>query len=330
MRIYITAPFEDEELVRALPDVTIIRGLNEAEKLATPRQLIDELKESRSDGIITELTPVTQEVLAEVPTLAFIGVCRGNPVNVDIPAASKARIPVFYTPGRNAIAVAEFTVGLILSVVRRIYEGDRLVRSREWKDLMLTWTRLQCNELAGKTVGLVGFGAVGRCTAKRLRGFDVRILGYDPFVPASVFMAEQVEPVSLEELLASSDIVSIHCAVTEQTRGLIGRKQISQMKRGAFLINTARAAIVDKEALIDALQSGQLAAAGLDVLDQEPPDDQDPLLDLPNTLVTPHIAGDTYEVVQHHSRIMIRNLKSFLSGEKPDYVANPEVLVTQR
>src|SRR2546423_4962895 len=191
--------------------------------------------------LLVEADPVSGDVIESAGALRVIGTCRGDPVNVDIEAATKAGIPVLRAPGRNADAVAELTIGLIIAVVRGIVAADADIRAGRWViDERIPQQRYRSREVAGMTVGLVGCGAVGRATARRLVGLGATVLGFDPYANSEELGALGVELVDLDTLLERSDIVSIHAAVTPETRGMLGPDQFARMKRGAYFVNSAR------------------------------------------------------------------------------------------
>jgi phosphoglycerate dehydrogenase-like enzyme len=213
------------------------------------------------------------------------------------------------------VGVAEHVILLILSIYRRLLEADASIRRGEWLQWELRPTSL---ELAGKTVGLVGFGRIGREVAQRLRGFDVDVLYYDPFrADADVEEAFGVRFVSLDALLAESDIVSLHLPLSTETRGLVDAAFLSTMKRSAILINTARGGLVDQTALIEALRSGVIAAAGLDVFATEPLPPDSPIRALPNAVLTPHIAAGTADALRTKMDACFANIVAISSGREP-------------
>lgn len=233
---------------------------------------------------------------------------------IDIDAARRAGIPVAITSGANSGPVAELAVALMLAVYRRIPFADRNLREGVWlKTEMRSW----CYQLDGKTIGLLGFGAIARMTAHRLRGFDADIIYHDlqRADPASE-RALRARPVSFDELLARSDILSIHTPLTPATRHLIDSAAISKMKDGAVLINTARGGIVDEAALHDALVAGKLRGAGLDSFDVEPATRDNPLFKLDQVVVTPHAGGGVFDNVAHVARHAIGNMRRVLAGDR--------------
>jgi len=268
--------------------------------------------------------PVTEAVFAATD-LQYLASIRGGPgANIDLKAAAKRGIPVTGTVGREAKPVADHSFGLMLSVLRHTTYTDRLLRTglldRDSDDRGETgwgmgpqdpWNKFKGIELSGKTIGLVGLGEVGREMVKRARGFDMRVLAYDPYVldPGDVHMC------SLDELLAQADVVSIHARVSEESKGMIGAREFGLMKPDAVLINTARAAIVSRPALIEALASGRIRGAGLDVHHHEPLSADEPFLKMDNVVLTPHIAGATVEVMARHSQLVVENIRRFCAGE---------------
>ncbi len=258
----------------------------------------------------------------------MIGVCRGDPVNVDLEFATRKGIPVFHTPGRNADAVADLTLAFILMLARHLpavcsaYRGGEATRVERASDYLEMYTRFTGVELGGLTVGLVGLGAVGREVAARLAAFKARLLAYDPYVreaPAGVTLCD------LETVLRDADVVSLHAPVTVETQGLLSAERLALMKPGALFINTARAALADEDALYDMLRTGRIAGAALDVLAQEPLQPGNRFLALPNVVVTPHLGGATTDVTRHHSDIIVDAMERWLRGERPRWIANPAV-----
>jgi D-3-phosphoglycerate dehydrogenase len=241
--------------------------------------------------------------------------------NVPVKAATKLGIVVANTPDALNDAVSDHAIGLLFALIRQIPLQDRNMRARIW-DRNRGFPRWH---LKGQTLGLVGFGRIAQSVAQKLAGFRLTTLAYDPFVASEVFAQHAVRSVSLEELMEQSDFVSIHCPLTPETRHLIGTTQLRRMKREAFLINTSRGPVIDESALIVALQSGWIAGAGLDVLDPEPPDWSNPLLQLDNVVVTPHIGGYSDEAWPNGWRLSMESVIDFRKGKWPRSCVNPEV-----
>lgn len=266
---------------------------------------------------VTHLAPVTRSMLERLPGLRFIAVSRGGPVNIDMQAARDHDVLVVNTPGRNASAVAEFTVGAILAETRLIRSGHEALRAGAWRGDLYRADRTG-RELGEMTVGIVGYGAVGSRVVALLKAFGCRLLVTDPYVQLSARdRNDGVEHVALDDLLAQADVVSLHARVTAETTGFIGRDALQRMRPGAFLINTARGPLLDYEALYDALQSGQLAGAMLDTFAVEPAPPDWRLLQLPNVTLTPHIAGASVRTVTVAAERAAEEVRRFLCGEPP-------------
>jgi phosphoglycerate dehydrogenase-like enzyme len=274
--------------------------------------------------LITEAENVGRTVIEGCPNLVAIVDTRAAPVNVDIQAATDHGVVVINTPGRNADAVGDLTVALMVMVARDIWPAMMGMRNGTWKreGQLANYLSHQGVELPGKTVGLVALGATGRAVAKRLAGFGVRLIAYDPFATPEGAAALGIELVDLDTLLATSDFVSLHAPVTTQTKGMIGARELALMRPTAYLVNVARAALVDQEAMLDALQTRQIAGAALDVYDPEPLPDDHPLYALDNVFLVPHLGGASREVADHQSQLAWDGLAAFIDGRQFN-VVNP-------
>ncbi len=256
--------------------------------------------------------------LFDLPLVA-VGSCRGDPNNVDVAAATEAGVPVLRAPGRNADAVAELAVALLFAASRGLVAADADVRRGDiYKDGTIPYQRFRAWELAGRTVGLVGLGAVGRALRWRLVGLGMDVIAYDPYADEAT--------VSLDELLERSHVVSLHAPVTAETTGMIGTEQFAAMRDGAVFINSARAALHDTDALVAALTSGKLSAAGLDHFEGEFLAPDHPLASMDNVVLAPHIGGATYDTETNHTRIIAEDICRLLAGARPLHIVNPDVL----
>jgi D-3-phosphoglycerate dehydrogenase len=261
--------------------------------------------------------------------LKLIGSVRGSPNNISLRAATAKKIPVIAAPGRNTIAVAEHTIALMLAQARNIIAAERLLKNEyyvdDFKDFGKMYKNLMGFELSGRTTGIIGLGQIGFEVARRLQVFGAKILVFDPY--ADSFRIEEVggRNVELDELLKNSDIITIHCPSTNETRGMLGVKEFEKMKKTAILINTARASVIDESALLNALRNGTIAGAGLDVFDMEPVDSDNEFLELDNVTVMPHMGGNTIETLERQTRIIVDNILAFVNGAHPKDILNPEV-----
>jgi D-3-phosphoglycerate dehydrogenase len=274
--------------------------------------------------IVRSKTRVTAPVVAAGQRLKVIGRAGIGVDNIDVAAATERGIVVLNTPDANATTTAELAVAHLLSLSRHLPQADRSVRAGEWQPGKFIGT-----ELSGKSVGVIGFGTIGRIFASRCLALKMRVLAYDPFVTPEIVVEAGAEPVTLDVLFARADYVSLHCPLTDETRGLIDAGRLAQMKPGACLINCARGALVDEGALCDFLQSGHLAGAALDVYAHEPPNGS-PLLALDTVVLTPHLGASTKEAQQAVSVKIAQDVATFLTtGEAPNAVNLPRISAEQ-
>lgn len=267
--------------------------------------------------LVDHLAPVTGPMLDRLPALKLVAVSRGGPVNIDMAAARARGVTVVNTPGRNASAVAEFTIAAILAETRLIRAGHEALRQGIWRGDLYR-ADLTGTELSELTVGLIGYGLIGTKVVKLLKPFGCRILVCDPYqglVPEDV--ADGVVMTDLDTLLAESDVVSLHARVTDQTKGFLAAPQFARMKRGAYFINTARGPMVDYDDLYRALASRHVRGAMLETFWQEPTPPEAPLLKLDSVTLTPHIAGASTTTVRIAARMVAEEVRRWLAGEPP-------------
>ena len=273
------------------------------------------------DVILVHLAPVTRGMIEGNENLKIVGCARGGPVNVNISAATGRGIPVLFTPGRNAEAVAEYTMGLIIAESRNIVRAGAALKEGIWRADYYRYD-LSGPELSGKTLGVIGYGAVGLLVGELAKGFGMKVVAYDPYVPEEEMRRRGVEKMDLEDLLRSSDIVTIHVRLTPETRNLIGERELSLMKPDAYLVNTSRGGVVDETALYNALKAKKLKGAALDVFEKEPLPRESPLLTLDNITVTPHIAGASTSAAHRAAQMLSNDIKSIITGKTPQFCKN--------
>ena len=315
----VTAPLRGPALdeLRNIADVVFEPWIeHQPIKLYRSKDFAAKIRHEGADIVVCEADSCKGPVL-ELP-LRAIASTRARPTNVDVDAATAAGIPVLRTPGRNADAVAEMTVALLMAVNRFVVAGDRDVRAGTMFGETLPYQRYRAWQVAGRTAGLVGLGAVGRAAKWRLEGLGMTVIAADPYAADATH--------SLDDLLTTADVVSMHAAVTPETSQMMGSDQFAAMKPGAIYLNTARAALHDTDALVAALESGHLAGAGLDHFEGEILPTDHPLAVMDNVVLTPHIGGATYDVESKQAAIVVADIKAILSGDKPLNCANPEVL----
>lgn len=327
LNAFVTAPFDDKALRPLQKRLNItFGGWRESRKRITAEELKRALK--RVQILLVELDPVPREVIDAAFELKLIASCRGNPrISCDVAAATDRGIPVIYAPGRNVVSVAESTIGFMLMLAHRLVEArDELKRRRKWgtrKDY--PYVKFQGVELQGKTVGIIGFGRIGKEVAKRLGGFGVSILVYDPFLPQRPIKRWSGIKTDLDTLLRLSDFVTIHTPLTPETKHMIGERELHLMKPTAYLINTARGIPVDEKALYEHLRHRKIQGAAFDVIENEPLKEDHPFLSLENMLLTPHITAASADTIRHYSFPISSDIQRWLKGLRPKNLFNPEV-----
>jgi D-3-phosphoglycerate dehydrogenase / 2-oxoglutarate reductase len=305
--------------VQAVPECAI------GEYAGTPAEVARRL--SDQEVLVVHGAPVTDSVLGASPKLALVGCARGGPVNVDLAAASRRRIPVVTTPGKNAEAVADLTLALWLMLARGLPAAIRFAAAEgNLGQSTFEGARFLGRDLGGQTAGLVGFGQVGTRVARRALAFGMTVLAYDPWVERARIDGVGIRACGFAELLAQSDFVSLHARSTPENANLFGRDQFEAMRPGACFVNTARETLVDEDALYHALVSGRLAGAALDVVRPRAAGGAHPLAALDQVILTPHIGGATRETLAHGAQMIAEEIRRFAAGEPPVHVVNREVL----
>ena len=316
---FVTTAYKRAKFVVSLapPDieVTLVDGnLPDEEKLPLCQD---------ADAIITLPADLPVSLLKRCPKLKLIQTLSAGYDRLDIKAIGEMGIPMANNGGGNAIAVAEQTLALMIGICKKMMvQWQSAVHERRWRGSL---TGLEMTEITNKTVGIVGLGRTGKQVAKRLRGFDTRTFYYDIVeMPQEVQLELNVQPVSFDGLLSQSDIVTLHVPLTPRTRGMVGDRELEMMKPTAYLISTCRGPVIDEKALYQALKNGRIAGAALDVLEQEPTPPDNPLLDLDNVVITPHLAGFSYETSLRVAEFAYSNIKRVMAGETPESLIRPD------
>jgi autoinducer 2 (AI-2) kinase len=332
LKAFLTASFDAASLdrLKKLMDVHVEDWRVTKKIFFDGAEFARRMNEEKCDVVIVEADLVHSEVI-EGAAVKMIGACRGDPVNVDVKLASERGVPVFHTPARNADAVADLTLCFMLMLARHVHDAVSMLkggrnRFSEAGDYLKMYEAMTGVELYGRTVGIVGFGAIGQRVAKRVSAFGARALAFDPFLPDEVFARLGAERGDLDRVLREADFLTIHAPDAPQTRGMIGARELGLMKEGAYFLNLARASVVEEEPLYQAIASSRIRAAAFDVFWNEPVQPDDRFVQLPNVIATPHIGGATVDVVRHQGEMMCDTIEAYLRGERPPYIANPEVL----
>lgn len=308
---------------RDSPEPESVEGLRES--IGSPAQLVGML--TGHEALLVHAAPVTEQVLGAAPQLRLVCCARGGPVNVDVSAATRRGIPVAVTPGKNAEAVAELTIMLMVMLARRVPGALRHVaRGTPLGESALEGAGFLGTELGGRVLGLVGFGQVGAQVARRAAALGMDVVVHDPYVEDLAVAAAGHRAASLDELVATADFVSVHARATAETQDMFGAELFGAMRPGAHFVNTARETLVDEGALLAALQSGRLAGAALDVVRPRPDGSANPLVAREDVVVLPHIGGATEETLARGAAMAAEEVRRLMAGEAPLRLANPGVL----
>lgn len=318
MKEIVVVECEVRELHMLMNEVGSVRFGDPENQYADEAELIELIGEA--DAVVcTARGKFTRNVIAAAKNLKIIAKCGSVPNNIDMEAATEYGVAVTYTPNANRISVAEHALTLMLSLLKLIPQSMDLLKSGGWKS-----EAFQAAELTGKTVGIIGLGATGSSLAELLAPFKTELLCYDPYAGEEKIAAAGAKPTDLDALLEQSDIVSLHCQLSDETRGLLNAEKLKKMKKTAYLVNTARGALVDEEALLWALKEKWIAGAGIDVYSAEPARKDNPLFALDNVIFTPHLAGWTKECLARETRGTSISVIQMLKGQTPDNLINKE------
>ena len=290
-----------------LQNINLLVEQSGAEAYDVPQYVIDAVKDA--DIIVTQFCPITKKVIDACKNLKYIGVLRAGYENVNSEYAKEKGVTVVNTPGRNADAVADFAVGMMICEARNIAKGHHGLKNGEW---IRNYPNSDCiPDFPGRTVGLVGYGEIGRKVEKRLQGFDMNVLVYDPFMKGEPVFGKKVD---LDTLMKESDFVSLHARLTKDNEKMIGKEQLSMMKSTAYLINTSRAGLVDENALYEVLKENKIAGAAIDVFELEPPGKDYPLVMLSNITITPHMAGGSKDAFFNTPKKLAGIMSQYFQG----------------
>ncbi len=269
--------------------------------------------------VVRSRTKVTKEVLGRATRLKVVGRAGVGVDNIDVDEATARKIVVVNAPTASTVSVAELAIGHMISLLRHLPEADRSVKAGKWEK-----SKLEGRELFGKTLGLLGSGRIGAEVAKRAQAFGMPVIAYDPYLPKAAASAVGIRLVDKDALFRDADVLSIHAALTPETRGLVSASELAMMRPNAILVNCARGEIVDERALAEALRARKVSGAAIDVFATEPPSGS-PLLEAPNVVFTPHLGASTAEGQSRAGAIVADQVMKVLAGKRPDFVVNPKV-----
>ena len=329
MKALVLAPMTEEPLARLkeLMPVTY-ESWADTRQLADPEELARRIQTEVFSILVVEADFLPEELFQQAGNLRLVAICRNSLSHVDLEAATGHGVAVVHTPGRNVQAVAELTIGLMLTLARRINSMDNCVKERRWQMPVEPYinAHMQTGELAGKTLGVLGLGNIGRRVAGLASAFGMRVLAYDPYIAPQTQDCWNVTLCpTLADLTGDADYISVHVPDVPGTKDLLSRSLLAEIKRGCRIINTSSYDAVDEAALVEGLTSGRVAGAAFDVFPTHPLPPNNPLLGFDNVVLTPHIGGATRETVARHSVMIVDDIERFVGGLKPERMVNPEV-----
>ncbi|MFA7076381.1 MAG: 2-hydroxyacid dehydrogenase [Candidatus Izemoplasmatales bacterium] len=287
------------------------------------------LKEGKDAELLAGLfVPVSSKLMDAMPKLRIVGLARAGKENINLTEATKRGILAFNVMGRNAEAVSDFAIGLMLAESRNIAKAHNSIKNKGWQKEFSNASFVP--QLKGKKIGIAGFGYIGRLVAQKLQGWDLEVLVYDAFADDADIIAANCIPVDKETLFRESDFLSIHLRLVEATKGWASKEFLDMMKPTSYIINTGRSGLIDMDYLYNVLNNKKIAGAGLDVFNEEPIDPKSPFINLDNVTLTTHIAGTTTEVLTGSPYLLFEDIEKFLGGKKANFILNPEVLENEK
>ena len=322
-RALILAPFAREaleELSHTLP--VTYESWTDTRRLHSPQELCERVTTEEISILVVEADFVFDEVFDHGGPLKYLGVCRNGLEHVDVEAATRHGVVVVNAPGRNARAVAELTMGLMLALARGIPQLSAMVGDGGWQSPVEPYISMRGVELGGKVLGIIGLGSIGRAVARLGKAFGMRVHAYDPYAGIQGQVVSGALLGTLDQVLTASDFLSIHVPGTTETEGLLDNRRLSRMKVGSYIINTAAHSVIAEPALVEHLTSGHIAGAALDVHRTHPLPPSSPLLKLDNVILTPHMGGATDGTVERQSWMMTDDIRRFLQGRRPKHLVN--------